>query len=473
MSKIINHKQAINVADLPDYVNDSGEMVQALIQGTQIWDKVGATVYEGIKGSERIFFMQTETGLQAFSCAFSATGDVIFTYKDVEVGDFKVNQTICPDDLSKKFSQAWLQKGAPTQLPENIKQWWVEGVMAKEQAKLEQIAFHGDTTGSGVDAVVDGWVTQIEDDATSKFGVSITGSISTTTLTVSAVSIGMDAENGTVIYLKPGMKIEGVNVTGPCYIVSQLSGTTGGIGTYKVSYSQTAASATIRATTIIDPNPVFVGSQTTTTLTVSEVILGTIRVGQTVVTGGNVAVTSQTILAQLTGETGGVGTYTVSASQTVAALTTMTSKFASLNKANIQGFLADVYSALPDVHTADGMVPTFKIMLNYQMEKILLASISELASNNNYFNSYGLIKEGENYSYNGVDLIFTSGLNRNEALATFAENLWIITDMLSDIKAVKTIDLSDTTGDLQIRLVVPKFSLGFGYGKGQYIVYSN
>jgi len=471
MSKIINHKQAINVADLPDFVNDSGEMVQALIHGTQIWDKVGATVYDGVKGSERIFFIQTESGLQAFSCAFSATGDVKFTYKDVEVGDFKINQTICPDDLAKKFSQAWLQKGSPVQLPENIKQWWVEGVMAKEMAKLEYIAFHGDTGGSGVDAIVDGWITQIEDDATSKFGVEVTGAISGTTLTVSAVSIGMDAENGEVIYLKPGMKIEGVNITGPCYIVANGTGT-GGVGTYTVSYSQTAASATIRATTVISPNPVFVASQSTTVLTVTNVIQGTLRVGQTIATAGSVAVASQTILAQLTGDAGGVGTYTVSGSNTIAS-TAMTSKFASLNKANIQGFLSDVYAAIPDVYTTDGMIPDFKIMLHWSMEKILLASLAENPLTNNYASAYGLIKEGENYTYNGLDLIFTSGLNRNEALVTFAENLWIVTDMLSDIKAVKTIDLSDTTGDLQIRLVVPKFALGFGYGKGQYIVYSN
>lgn len=68
---------------------------------------------------------------------------------------------------------------------------------------------------------------------------SFTGSIATTTLTVSAVASGT---------LLPSMIISGTGVTAGTYIVEQLTGTTGGTGTYRVSTSQTVASTTITGT---------------------------------------------------------------------------------------------------------------------------------------------------------------------------------------------------------------------------------
>lgn len=78
------------------------------------------------------------------------------------------------------------------------------------------------------------------------YGVSIgshtatfTGSIATTTLTVSAISAGT---------ILPGMVITGTGVSANTYIVHQLTGTAGSTGTYQVSVSQTVASTTITGT---------------------------------------------------------------------------------------------------------------------------------------------------------------------------------------------------------------------------------
>lgn len=65
---------------------------------------------------------------------------------------------------------------------------------------------------------------------------SFTGSIATTTLTVSAVSAGT---------IFPSMQITGTGVTAGTRIVAQLTGTTGGAGTYTVSVSQTVSSTVI------------------------------------------------------------------------------------------------------------------------------------------------------------------------------------------------------------------------------------
>lgn len=67
-------------------------------------------------------------------------------------------------------------------------------------------------------------------------GATFTGSIATTTLTVTAKS------SGNII---PGLILSGTGVTASTKIVSQLSGTTGGVGTYQVDTSQTASSTTI------------------------------------------------------------------------------------------------------------------------------------------------------------------------------------------------------------------------------------
>lgn len=66
----------------------------------------------------------------------------------------------------------------------------------------------------------------------------VTGSIATTTLTVSAVTSG-------IVY--PGAVISGTGVTAGTMVLNQLSGTAGGIGTYTVSASQTVSSTTVTA----------------------------------------------------------------------------------------------------------------------------------------------------------------------------------------------------------------------------------
>ena len=67
-------------------------------------------------------------------------------------------------------------------------------------------------------------------------GAVVTGSITTTTLTVSAVTSG---------YLYPGSVISGTGITAGTVVLYQLTGTAGGAGTYLVDTSQTAGSTTV------------------------------------------------------------------------------------------------------------------------------------------------------------------------------------------------------------------------------------
>ena len=119
---------------------------------------------------------------------------------------------------------------------------------------------------------------------TANAGANTTGSISGTTLTVSSVV------NGTIAV--------GDLVGGP--VITGLGTGTGGTGTYTLSYTGATSD--------------FTGSIDGTTLTVTAITAGSIIGGQ-VLTGTDITA-GTTVSAQLTGTAGGVGTYTVSISQT-------------------------------------------------------------------------------------------------------------------------------------------------------------
>jgi hypothetical protein len=135
--------------------------------------------------------------------------------------------------------------------------------------------------------------------------ISVTGSISVVpnyggvqgtnpgVLNVTAVGSGT---------LYPGVTLSGTGVVTGTQIVSQLTGTTGGVGTYIVSIPQTVASTTITGAAGV--------------LTVGGTVTGTFSVGDTLSGAG---VTAGSYITALGTGAGGAGTYIVSASQTVAS----------------------------------------------------------------------------------------------------------------------------------------------------------
>lgn len=126
---------------------------------------------------------------------------------------------------------------------------------------------------------------------------SFTGSINDNILTASAVT-GV---------IRPGTTISGTGVASGTKIVSQLTGTAGGAGTYAVDIpEQTVASTAI--------------SGTYGTLTVGGTVAGSFGVGDTL-SGTNVV--AGTKITQLISGTGGAGTYAVD-NNTVVASTAIT-----------------------------------------------------------------------------------------------------------------------------------------------------
>jgi hypothetical protein len=132
-----------------------------------------------------------------------------------------------------------------------------------------------------------------------------TGSISGTTLTVTAITNGTIAINQALF---------GVGITQETVITALGSGS-GGVGTYTINISQTIASEQMNS---VIAGAVVTGSIAGTTLTVTAVTSGTLALGQTI---QGSTVTAQTIITAFGTGTGGAGTYTVNNSQTVTSRT--------------------------------------------------------------------------------------------------------------------------------------------------------
>lgn len=125
---------------------------------------------------------------------------------------------------------------------------------------------------------------------------SVTGSITGNVLTVTTVGSG-------TIY--PGTTLSGTGVTTGTQVVSQISGTTGGVGTYYVSIQDQAAAST----TISGTYGLFTAAGTITgTFGVGDILSGT-------------SVTAGTVITAIITGSGGAGTYAVSPSGTTSSTT--------------------------------------------------------------------------------------------------------------------------------------------------------
>jgi hypothetical protein len=134
-----------------------------------------------------------------------------------------------------------------------------------------------------------------------------TGSISGTTLTVTAVSSGT---------ITAHQSLTGIGITSETVITALGTGT-GGTGTYTVNLSQTVSAETMTSAAV---GARFTATISGTTLTVSAVASGTIYLGQTLQGAG---ITAGTIIKALGTGTGGTGTYTVSTAHTIVTGQTM------------------------------------------------------------------------------------------------------------------------------------------------------
>lgn len=167
---------------------------------------------------------------------------------------------------------------------------------------ISSINFSGDNSFSAVAAAIQAAFSDpSEASFTASIGATFTGTASGAALTVSAVANG---------YISPGDTISGTGVPSGTKILSQTSGTAGGIGVYQTSVATTASTASITGASSV--------------LNVTGSVVGTITDGLLV--AGSGVTGSPSILSQISGTAGGIGLYQLSgAQQTVVPAEAMTS----------------------------------------------------------------------------------------------------------------------------------------------------
>jgi hypothetical protein len=131
-------------------------------------------------------------------------------------------------------------------------------------------------------------------------GANFTGTFSGNILTVTGIAQGAVAQ---------GQYLSGLGITPGTQIVRSLTGAGGNInevGTYQLNIYQE------------NQTPIFTGSISGTTLTVTAVTTGFVGIGSSI---SGTGITAGTTITGLLSGTGGAGTYTVSVSQSVASTT--------------------------------------------------------------------------------------------------------------------------------------------------------
>ena len=195
------------------------------------------------------------------------------------------------------------------------------------------------------------------DPSTANFiGSNFTGTFSGNVLTVTGINSGAVAQ---------GQYLNCQGVTAGTRIVRNLTGAGGNVneqGTYLLNITQPTQT------------PVFTGSISGTTLTVTAMTSGAVNVGSVI---SGTGVTAGTTITALISGTGGTGTYTVSASQTVASTTITGTIVPSTITAYYQKPLG-IDSAYVRINTNSNGMPILNGGLDYQMAVLALDNYNSI-----------------------------------------------------------------------------------------------
>ena len=132
----------------------------------------------------------------------------------------------------------------------------------------------------------------------------------------------------------------------------------------------------------------------------------------------------------------------------------------TVTAANVVAELGKVLAATPN---AIYKKPGFAIRIGVGIEKDYIAAQAALG----YMDRFHVGKTELNFQ--GVPLIVCPGMSDNVMIATYEDNLWFGTGLLSDQNLVKLIDTADILGDENVRIIM-RYTAGTQFGIGSDIV---
>lgn len=148
---------AFVVSSLPDYVNqNSKELISKSVFGAPSVRHLN--LMTGVKYKEAINIVNTEAGLQERTCGWNASGDVTFSQAIMEVGAYKVNMSLCEEDLRKKWMNSEVMTAAGAEvLP--FEERITSEITASIANKVEKLIWQADKSHSDL---FNGLLTQIK-----------------------------------------------------------------------------------------------------------------------------------------------------------------------------------------------------------------------------------------------------------------------------------------------------------------------
>lgn len=150
---------AFVVSSLPDYVNqNSKELISKSVFGAPSVRHLN--LMTGVKYKEAINIVNTEAGLQERTCGWNASGDVTFSQAIMEVGAYKVNMSLCEEDLRKKWMNSEVMTAAGAEvLP--FEERITGEIVASIANKVEKLIWQADKSAQTPD-LFNGLLTQIK-----------------------------------------------------------------------------------------------------------------------------------------------------------------------------------------------------------------------------------------------------------------------------------------------------------------------
>ena len=104
------------------------------------------TVYPNIKNSQKITSLNTASGLQVYSCAWSPDGDLDADGILLSTCKLKINKEICKDEIEQTYLSQLMRPGTGAEIPSNILQFWIDRTLEATSFDIERIMWAGDTT---------------------------------------------------------------------------------------------------------------------------------------------------------------------------------------------------------------------------------------------------------------------------------------------------------------------------------------